>query len=46
MLVDFHAHLDGEKFAADRAEVIARAKAAGVGHVVQVGQWRPRAAWA
>ena len=40
MLVDFHAHLDGDKFKADRAEVIARAKAAGVTHVVQVGQWR------
>ena len=43
MLVDFHAHLDGQKFQADRAEVIARAKAAGVTHVVQVGQWRPGA---
>ena len=43
MLVDFHAHLDGDKFAADRADVIARAKAAGVAHVVLDGQWRPRA---
>ena len=37
MLVDAHAHLDGY---ADREEVIARAKAAGLVHVVVVGQWR------
>jgi TatD DNase family protein len=37
MLVDSHAHLDGY---ADREEVIARARTAGVEHVVLVGQWR------
>jgi TatD DNase family protein len=37
MLVDAHAHLDGY---ADRDEVVARAKAAGLSHVVVVGQWR------
>jgi TatD DNase family protein len=37
MLVDSHAHLDDY---ADREEVIARARAAGVAHVVLVGQWR------
>jgi TatD DNase family protein len=31
--VDTHAHVDGDEFAADRSEVIARAKAAGVGAV-------------
>jgi TatD DNase family protein len=39
-MIDFHAHLDGEKFASDRADAIVRAKAAGLRHVVQVGQWR------
>lgn len=29
-MIDTHAHLDGEEFTTDRAEVIARAKAAGV----------------
>ncbi len=37
MLVDAHAHLDDY---ADREAVIARARAAGVAHVVVVGQWR------
>ena len=37
MLVDAHAHLDGY---ADRDEVIARAKAAGLSHVVVIGQFR------
>jgi TatD DNase family protein len=37
MLVDAHAHLDAY---ADRDEVIARARAAGLVHVVVVGQWR------
>lgn len=31
--IDTHTHLDGEEFATDRPEVIARAKAAGVGRV-------------
>src|SRR4051812_27140680 len=34
---DTHAHLDQEEFDADRAEVIARARAAGVTTVVTVG---------
>ncbi len=37
MLVDAHAHLDSY---ADREEVIARARAAGLVHIVLVGQWR------
>lgn len=37
MLFDTHAHLDQEEFDADRAEVIARAIAAGVGTMVAVG---------
>jgi TatD DNase family protein len=37
MLVDAHAHLDAY---ADRDEVIARARAAGLSHIVLVGQWR------
>jgi TatD DNase family protein len=37
MLVDSHAHLDAY---GDRDEVIARARAAGLVHVVLVGQWR------
>jgi TatD DNase family protein len=37
MLVDAHAHLDSFH---DRDQVIARARAAGLVHVVVVGQWR------
>jgi len=33
-MIDTHAHLDGEEFAEDRAEVIARAKEAGVSKVL------------
>jgi TatD DNase family protein len=40
MLIDSHAHLDFEDYGKDRAEVIGRARAAGVGHVVLIGQWR------
>src|SRR4051812_322533 len=37
MLIDTHCHLDQEEFAADRAEVIARAVAAGVDRMLAVG---------
>jgi TatD DNase family protein len=37
MLVDAHAHLDSYQ---DRDQVILRAKAAGLVHVVVIGQWR------
>lgn len=36
-LVDSHCHLDSARFDADRAEVLARARAAGVGAIVNVG---------
>lgn len=38
MLVDSHCHLGDAAFAADRAEVVARAFAAGVGHLVVIGE--------
>jgi TatD DNase family protein len=37
MFVDSHAHLEGKQFATDRAEVIARAREAGVTHIVAIG---------
>ena len=37
MFVDSHAHLDGPKYAADRDEVLARAKAAGVETILCIG---------
>jgi TatD DNase family protein len=37
VFVDSHAHLDGEKFDADRAEVLARAREAGVETIVAIG---------
>src|SRR2546422_11612363 len=43
MLVDAHAPLDA---CSDRAEVVARAKAAGLVRVVAVGQWREGAGMA
>jgi TatD DNase family protein len=43
VLIDAHAHLEGF---ADREEVIARARAAGLVHVVAVGQWREGAGMA
>jgi TatD DNase family protein len=40
VLCDSHAHLDGAEFDADRAEVIERARAAGVRRVILIGLWR------
>ena len=37
MLVDSHAHVDDERFDADREEVVARASAAGVSLIINVG---------
>jgi TatD DNase family protein len=37
MFIDSHAHLEGRQFASDRAEVIARARDAGVSHIVAIG---------
>jgi TatD DNase family protein len=37
VLVDSHAHLDGEQFAADREQVIARARQAGVETILAMG---------
>ncbi len=37
MYTDSHAHLDGRRFNADRAEVLARAKAAGVATILAIG---------
>jgi TatD DNase family protein len=37
MFVDSHAHLDGQKFDADRAAVLARAREAGVETIVAIG---------
>ena len=37
MLVDSHAHIDDARFDADRAEVVARAAAAGVALIINVG---------
>jgi TatD DNase family protein len=41
MLIDTHAHIDQKEFTDDRAEVIARAKAAGVERIVAVGTTAP-----
>lgn len=38
MLIDTHCHLGDRAFAADAAEVVARARAAGVTHVITVGE--------
>ena len=38
MLVDAHCHLGAGAFDTDRAEVLARARAAGVGHIVVIGE--------
>jgi len=37
MLIDSHAHVDGPEFDADRPEVLARARAAGVRRIVVIG---------
>ena len=37
MFVDSHAHLDGKQFDADREQVIARAREAGVRTMVAIG---------
>jgi TatD DNase family protein len=42
MFVDSHAHIDGEEFDADREEVLARARAAGVRAILNVGTGDPR----
>lgn len=39
-LIDSHCHIDSNEYDVDRAEVIARAKAAGLERVVVVGLWR------
>lgn len=37
MWIDSHCHLDGKTFENDRVEAIARAKQAGVGHLIAIG---------
>jgi len=37
MFVDSHAHLEGKQFVSDRDEVIARAREAGLRHIVAIG---------
>ena len=41
MFVDSHAHVDGEEFDADRVEVLARAREAGVRAILNVGTGDP-----
>ena len=41
MFVDYHAHIDGEEFDADRGEVVARAREAGVRAILNVGTGDP-----
>ncbi|MDT5159624.1 MAG: TatD DNase family protein [Acidobacteriota bacterium] len=41
MFVDSHAHIDGEEYDADRDEVVERARAAGVGAILNVGTGDP-----
>jgi TatD DNase family protein len=41
MFVDSHAHIDGEEFEADRDEVVARARGAGVRAILNVGTGDP-----
>ena len=42
MFVDSHAHIDGEEFDADRDEVVARAREAGVVAILNVGTGDPQ----
>lgn len=42
MFVDSHAHIDGPEFDVDRDEVVARARSAGVGAILNVGTGDPR----
>ena len=42
MFVDSHAHIDGGEYDADRDEVVARARAAGVRAILNVGTGEPR----
>jgi len=37
MFIDSHAHLEGKQFATDREDVIMRARDAGIGHIVAIG---------
>ena len=37
ILFDTHAHLEGEEYAADRDGMLARARSAGIVHIVNVG---------
>ena len=39
-LIDSHAHLDFKDYGADLPATLARARAAGVVHIVLIGQWR------
>ncbi len=41
MLIDSHVHIDGPEFAADLPEVLARARAAGVGLLLNIGTGDP-----
>lgn len=41
MLVDSHAHIDGPEYDADRAEVLARAREAGIGAILTIGTGDP-----
>ena len=43
MFVDSHAHIDGEEYAEDRDEVVARAREAGVCAILNVGTGDPHA---
>ena len=46
MLIDSHAHLDFAEYGADLEATVARAREAGLVHVVVIGQWREGAGMA